>query len=103
MAENRGVQFRIEKQTEQACGRTEAKAVRFERTTINAVLQKLLHWTQLNVKEIVTSMCTRCGFSVPSFSTKLPKKTKFRSLNELNCSCCCCCFDIDHLLNSPHL
>ena len=66
---------------------------------INAVLQKLLHWTQLNVKEIVT--CTRCGFSVPSFSTKLPKKKKFTSSNELNCSCCC--FDIDHSLKSPLL
>ena len=29
------------------------------------------------------------------------KRTKFTSLNELNCSCCC--FDIDHSLKSPHL
>ena len=36
---------------EQACGLTERKAVKFERTTINAVLQKLLHWTQVNVKK----------------------------------------------------
>ena len=42
MAENRGVQFRIEKQTEQACDWTERKAIRFEKkTTIKAVLQKL--------------------------------------------------------------
>ena len=57
------------------------------------------HWTQLNVKEIVT--CTGCGFSVPSFSTTASKKTKFTSLNKLNCSCCC--FDIDHSLKGPHL
>ena len=75
MAENRGFQFRIKKHTEQACGWTERKAVRFKRTTISAVLQKLLHWTRLNVKEIVT--CTRCGFSVPSFS-KLPKKQVYK-------------------------
>ena len=74
------------------------KAVRFERTTINAVLQKWLHLTQLNVKEIVT--CTRCGFSVPSFSTKLLKKQVYK-FKRLNCSCCC--FDIDHSLKSSHL
>ena len=49
------------------------KLSKFKGTTVDAVLQKLLHWTQLNVKEIVT--CTRCGFSVPSFSTNLPKKS----------------------------
>ena len=76
MEENRGVQFKIEKQTEQACGRTERKAVRFERTTINAVLQKLLHWTQLNVKEIVT--CTRCDLPASSCSTKLPENQLYK-------------------------
>ena len=39
-------------------------------------LQKLQHWTQLNVKENVT--CTRCSFSASSFSTKLPKKSSLQ-------------------------
>ena len=62
-------------------------------------LKKITFFLQLNIKEIVT--CTQCGFSVPSFNTKLPKETEFTSLNELNCSCCC--FGIDHSLKSLHL
>ena len=41
-----------------------------EKTTIKAVLKKLIH-LEINVNEIVT--CTWCGFLVPSLHTKLSK------------------------------
>ena len=55
-------------------------SMRLKRTkscTVSAVLQKLLHWTQLKVTEIVTR--TRCGFLVPFFSTKLPSLQVFKT------------------------
>ena len=44
-----------------------------KKTTIRAI--KAI-WTQINVNEIVTY--TRCGFSVPSLSTKLSKKQVYK-------------------------
>ena len=55
-----------------------------KKTTIRAI--KAI-WTQINVDEIVT--CTRCGFLVPSLSTKLSKKQVYKLKR------CCCCFDMD--------
>ena len=75
----RTVEFNLElknKLNKHATEQSEKLSDLKELQSTDAVLQKLLHWTQLNVKEIVTY--TRCGFSVPSFSTKLSNKTSLQ-------------------------
>ena len=57
ITENRICKNLIEKQTEQACDWTERKRIRFEKTTIKAVLKKNQYiWTQINVNDVLPAL-----------------------------------------------